>query len=121
MKRQVIQLDKAKSIALLRNARKKAILAVEQAVLDPEAYRKSQEAIELHRDRTLDKPIGWVSQFVKGIGSVLNITPSPQTTPLIHNPCRGRSDKEALEGDWRRVGRDLYKAMGRPNKSEPLT
>jgi len=32
-------------------------------------------------------------------------------SPAVRNPCTGRTDAEALRGDWQKVGGDLRKAM----------
>ena len=50
-----------------------------------------------------------------GVGSVLNIMP-PATHRPIRSPCEGRSDVEALAGDWARVGEDMSKAMAEEHK-----
>ncbi len=52
--RNVVTLDKAQSVSLIRNARQKAVRAVEEGLLDAEAYHEAQKVIESHRDLKLD-------------------------------------------------------------------
>lgn len=48
--------------------------------------------------------------FLRGVASVLELWPS--TRPVaIGVGFEGRSDADALAGDWRSVGRDLAVAM----------
>lgn len=52
----------------------------------------------------------WIRNFIKGIGSVLNLAPEPISLEF-------QSDEEAIASDFRRVGDDIRKVMdNNPNQ-----
>ena len=53
----------------------------------------------------------WLASFLKGAGSVLNISPAPP-------PRRSLTDEEAMASDWQKVGDDLREAMNDVRKAE---
>jgi len=54
----------------------------------------------------------WLKNFLKGMGSVMEIFPSPPK-----NPFDNISDHERLASDWKQVGNDLRWAIGNtPNE-----
>lgn len=48
--------------------------------------------------------------FLRGVGSILSIQP-PVVYPVIGQGLRGRTDADALRGDWERVGGYISTAM----------
>lgn len=44
--------------------------------------------------------------IIRGVGSVVDIAPAPRQVQIV-NPTRGRSDADAVRGDWQRVGGDI--------------
>ena len=58
-----------------------------------------------------------VPSFFSGAGSVINLFPSEPST--YRCALRSRTNTQALSGDWRRVGGDLFRAMeGHLNEQE---
>lgn len=49
---------------------------------------------------------------IRGVGSVIDIWPAPRLHQIV-SPTHGRSDADALRGDWERIGGDFQAAIGR--------
>lgn len=53
----------------------------------------------------------YLKDFVRGIGSVLNLNPYHRTRDYL--TCSPQSPQEALQGDWKRVGGYLRSAYNK--------
>ena len=58
-----------------------------------------------------------LKNFIKGMSSIFCL--DPRSSPLnqkkkLYNPAK--SDKEVLQEDWKKVGQDLWKVIGKIDK-----
>lgn len=51
-----------------------------------------------------------LQNIIRGMGSVVDIAPTPRRL-WITNPASGRSDADAVHGDWQRVGDDILRSI----------
>ena len=57
--------------------------------------------------------------FIRGMGSVMDLMPSPPHFDVAEGIDLTRSDADALRGDWEKVAGDFRKAFGQTVKDTP--